>query len=457
VEANPRSQSSLAKLLAALLTLAMIAAACGGDSDDAGGDEEAQPTEGDGGTAEPELPEEDDGEPVKGGRLVYGIEADTANPWAHYRSSCPTSCLMVFSAITDPLMFASADGEMLPHVLESMEPNADYTVWTMTVRDGIRFHDGSAVDGEAVKFNIETCLGSPLTSLAYANIGSVEAQGQTVTLTTAQTPWVALPAYFGGGQCSYMFSADWLRSLPDIPHRTAGNRFYDPELAATPADGDPARPVGLGAFVFDSYTPGNGNSFVAVRNEDYWRGPNGITDEDQPHLDAVEFVVAVDIESRSNGLRSGQFDIIHTANSDEISQYQDDDDFEVLETKEFGETSYILLNTAQGPTPWTSSASSTSARPDSRTRRTARSRRALSATWTTPGTPPSTSTPPRPRCRSAWRSGAPSRSSSRSTRRTTRSTSRATSWPSRCGARPSVTGSAPRSPRPSRASTSASV
>jgi peptide/nickel transport system substrate-binding protein len=87
---------------------------------------------------------------------------------------------------------------------------------------------------------------------------------------------------------------------------------------------------------------------VATRNEDYWRGPNGITGEDLPHLDAVELVVAVDIEARANGLRSGQFDVIHTANSDEITQAQEDGDLEVVTGNEFGETSYILLNNAQG-------------------------------------------------------------------------------------------------------------
>ena len=54
-----------------------------------------------------------------------------------------------------------------------------------------------------------------------------------------------------------------------------------------------------------------------MRNDDYWRGPNGITGEDLPYLDAVEIVVAVDIDSRSSSLRSGQFDIIHTSNADE--------------------------------------------------------------------------------------------------------------------------------------------
>jgi peptide/nickel transport system substrate-binding protein len=99
-----------------------------------------------------------------------------------------------------------------------------------------------------------------------------------------------------------------------------------------------------------SYTPGNGNSFKLVRNEDYWRGPNGITGENLPYLDSVEGVVAVDIDSRSNGVRSGQFDIIHTSNADAIKQFQDDGELEVTATSLFGDTGYIMLNVAEGET-----------------------------------------------------------------------------------------------------------
>jgi peptide/nickel transport system substrate-binding protein len=329
---------------------ALLAGACAPAAEDepaapapADGDTEATPT-----TVAPEVPEEGEGDPVRGGRLVYGLEADSANPWAPYRTSCAISCYVVLQSVSDPLFFANDDGEVVPVLASSIEPNEDYTQWTMTIRDGITFHDGTPLTAEAVKFNIETCVGSPLTGPAYSNIGEMTADGQTLTIRTAMTPWVALPTYFAAGQCSYMFSQEWLQSLPDVPHRIEGNRFFNPELAATPADGDPSAPVGLGAFVFESYTPGNGNSFVAVRNENYWRGPNGITGEELPYLDAVELVVAVDIDSRSNGLRSGQFDIIHTANGDEITTFKDQGEMEVVTSSKFGETSHVLLNTAQG-------------------------------------------------------------------------------------------------------------
>ncbi len=170
-----------------------------------------------------------------------------------------------------------------------------------------------------------------------------------MTITTNE-PFVAMPRGFTERQCAYMMSPQWLGSLPDVPQRTEGTPIYDAELAATPADGDPLAPVGLGAFVFDSYTPGNGNSFKAVRNEDYWRGPNGITGESLPYLDSIEAVPAVDIDSRSNALRSGQFDIIHTSNSDSIAQFLDDDSVETIASSLYGDTNYIMLNVAEGDT-----------------------------------------------------------------------------------------------------------
>jgi ABC-type transport system substrate-binding protein len=151
-----------------------------------------------------------------------------------------------------------------------------------------------------------------------------QAEGQVVTLTT-QSPWVSLPAAFASGHgCSYMLSGEWLKTLPDLPQRDPANPVYDEAIAAVPASGDPAQPVGLGAFKFESYTPGNGNSFKAVRNDDYWRGdgPNG-TGEGMPYLDAIEIVVSVDIDGRSNAVRSGEFHIMHTSNTDEIARFME--------------------------------------------------------------------------------------------------------------------------------------
>jgi peptide/nickel transport system substrate-binding protein len=291
---------------------------------------------------------EDEGEPVQGGDLVYGIEADTANLFAPYKTSYATAGYVLLTSISDPLFTATPEGDVAPVLVESYEPNADYTEWTLTIRDGITFHDDTPLDGAAVEFNMETCQYSALTGAALTWIKDISSSGQTVTITT-NGPYVAMPRSFTERQCGYMMSPTWLGSLEDVAQRNPDLPVYDAELAGTPADGDALQPVGLGAFVFESYTPGNGNSFRAVRNEDYWRGPNGITGETLPYLDSIEAVPAVDIDGRSNALRSGQFDIIHTSNSDSIAQFLDDGEFETIASSLFGDTNYTMLNVAEGP------------------------------------------------------------------------------------------------------------
>jgi peptide/nickel transport system substrate-binding protein len=203
-----------------------------------------------------------------------------------------------------------------------------------------------------VKVNIDACRAAPLSRSGYSPITDVQADGQVVTITT-DGPWVSLPAYFATNHgCSYMLSGEWLKTLPDLPQRDPASPVYDEEIAATPASGDPLQPVGLGAFKFESYTPGNGNAFVAVRNDDYWRGDGPeATGEGLPYLDRIEIVVAVDIQSRSNALRSGQFQIMHTSNLDEIALFIDDDAFESHVSDKFGETGYLMLNVAEGDNP----------------------------------------------------------------------------------------------------------
>ncbi|MFV0257910.1 MAG: ABC transporter substrate-binding protein, partial [Acidimicrobiales bacterium] len=338
------------RLLALLGALAMVAAACGTsdtNADDMTPDNgtdtsevAADRAEGDAKGADTR----DAGEPVRGGTLVYGVEADSANPWAPYAVSCAISCRMILGTVADSLFITQDDGTIVPYLLASAEPNEDHTVWTLTVRDGIRFHDGTPMDGEAVAYNIRTCWKSPLTGPAFLGLTDVTAEGQTVTMTYANPEAAGPKASLREEQCGFMFSKAWLETLPNNP-------LLSEEEKAT-ATGDPSKPIGSGAFRFVSYTPGNGNSFVTERNDDYWRGDGeGSTGEGYPYLDGIEYVVAVDIQGRSNGLQSGQFNIIHTANADEIAKFEADANFFTLEANDYGETSYILLNDAVGENP----------------------------------------------------------------------------------------------------------
>lgn len=242
----------------------------------------------------------------------YGVSTSPSDPWVHYRTSCDTSCGLVFGAITDTLFATAIDGETVGLLVERDRSNNDNTVHTWQLRDGVVFSDGTAFDAAAAKVNIDACRHSALTGPGLAGINDVRADGLTLTITTL-APWGNLNVHFAETPCGHMFSGEWLRSLPDLPMRSEGAPFFDAEISDLLPVGDSAAPVGLGAFVMSSFAPGNGNSTLVERNPTYWRGPQGPTGESLPLTDRVEFVVIGDDATRRAGLEAGQFDAIHTS------------------------------------------------------------------------------------------------------------------------------------------------
>jgi peptide/nickel transport system substrate-binding protein len=309
------------RALALLLGLAMVAAACG-DDDDTGGGDGAQG----GDTEETTTTEaEDEGEPQPGGKLVYGLEADTATPWTPAKSVCAISCHMVMRSVYDPLTLFAEDGEVKPNLLESFEANEDNTVWTLTPREGITFHDGTPFDAAAVKANLDAHKASFLTAKALLNVSTVElnADGTAVEVTMT-APWARFPVFLSG-QIGYMASPTWLASTVD-----------NAELEKSP--------VGTGPFKFVSYE--TGGSFVAEKNPDYWRADEGL-----PYLDEIEYRVLPDGQARKNALLSGAVNIMHSSSGEVISQLREEDGIELTENTAFGETSYVLMNVGNPESP----------------------------------------------------------------------------------------------------------
>jgi peptide/nickel transport system substrate-binding protein len=301
------TRSSARRLLALLIALLLVGAACGGGDDGGnggGGDAGSDTT----------APEDDAGEPQYGGRLVYGLEADTSSPWTPQNAVCAISCHMVMRSVFDTMTLPDESGEMHGILLESFDSNDDHTVWTLQVREGISFHDGTPLDGAAIADNLQRHLASFLTARALSDVDTVDATGPMTVEVRTKRPWSRFPVFLSG-QTGYVASPTWLAAVDDDPAKAA-------------------QPVGTGPFVFASYTPGR--NFVATRNADYWR-------EGLPYLDEIEYRFIPDVEARSSGVSRGDLDIVHTTNGEVISSARDDRRLRVTEIDRNNETSYILL------------------------------------------------------------------------------------------------------------------
>jgi peptide/nickel transport system substrate-binding protein len=334
---HARRQRRWLRFIALGACLAVLAAACGGGG--GGGDGGAA---GDGDTGAKFGKPENEGTPQRGGKVVYGLEAETGGGWCIPTAQLAAGGIQVANAIYDTLTIpaVSDDGEVeyAPFLAESVEPNDDYTQWTITVREGITFHDGTPLNAEAVKLNLDAFRGQvegvvgPLLPIVFAPISSVDVVDDRTVTVAMNVPWVAFDAtLWGTGR--FGMSAPAQFADPDNCERnligTGPFRIYECES------------VDCGWIVNDRFT--------AEANPDYWRtDENG---EKLPYLDEIEFRPVPAVAQRVNGLAGGELNAMHTSDGNAIADLRVDADagqVNLLESDFAAEVGYSMLN-AQNP------------------------------------------------------------------------------------------------------------
>jgi peptide/nickel transport system substrate-binding protein len=306
--------------VAAVVALGLVAAACGGGGGDSGGG-------GNGGATG-----EDAGPVTPGGKVTYGLEAETAGGWCLTEARLAISGIIVADAIYDTLTRPNAEGEMEPWMAESVEPNDDHTQWTITLRDGVTFHDGSELTAEVVKNNLDAYRGQypprapDLFIFVLEPIESVEVVDPLTVQVNMKQPWVSFDAtLWSSGRLGMMAQAQ----LDDA-------ETCDRNL------------IGTGPFQLVDWTPNQ--RFLAEKNENYWA--TDAEGNQLPYLDEIEFRPIVESAQRFNALESGEINAMHTSNPQEIVDIRDlteTGELNSYETDEFGETTYVMLNASQPP------------------------------------------------------------------------------------------------------------
>jgi peptide/nickel transport system substrate-binding protein len=311
-------------LIGLLVVLALLAGACG---DDGGSGEDGGGT----GTTAADAGDPDEGAtPVYGGTLVFGREAETQNPWVPSVMTCDLTCHQSIRTVYDTLTYLGADDTPQPFLLESIEPNADFTVWTLVARDGVTFHDGTAFDADAVMDNLQRMRDSALVGRSLLNIADQTKVDEMTVEVTVTNSWATFPFYLSG-QPGYIASPTWMAAVD------AG------EAEAT-------EPVGTGPFEFAEYN--TGDNFRVTRNEEYW-----LTDFDgnpYPYLDEIEFLVLEDDLTRERALLSGEIDITHIDKGESILELRDEVEAGNLNTFEITDAptvTYLLMNQADEDSP----------------------------------------------------------------------------------------------------------
>jgi peptide/nickel transport system substrate-binding protein len=265
--------------------------------------------------------------PKSGGSVQFGLEAETNGGFCLPDSTLAASGIQVVSAIYDTLVTLNAKGEYVPYLAKSVEPNADFTQWTITLRPDVQFHDGTPFDSEALKLNLDTYRGQNpnikprLNVFVWQNVASVEVTGPLSVVVTTKVPWVAFPALLSGSGRTGM---------------VAPAQLVDRETCAT-------NMIGTGPFKLVDWRPNE--SLTVAKNTKYWQ-------EGLPYLDEIVFQPLTESQSRVVGLQSGDLDLITTGNSQSIldlKQSAKAGDNKVIVSDNGAETGYLMLNVSKPP------------------------------------------------------------------------------------------------------------
>lgn len=214
------------------------------------------------------------------------------------------------------------DKEMnvVPVLAKSFEANEEATEFTFKLREGIKFHDGTDFNAEAVKANVDR-LADPENRLKRHSLFAIVDHTEVVDEYTAK---VVLKEPFGAMINNFAHPAAMMHSPKALEE-------FGKEVSRNP--------VGTGPFVFEEWV--SGSHLKMVKNENYWK-------PGYPKVDSVTFKPVKENGSRIAMLQTKEADFIYPVPAEQIEAINGKDGV-IIETKPSIIVRYLAMNTNKEP------------------------------------------------------------------------------------------------------------
>jgi peptide/nickel transport system substrate-binding protein len=184
---------------------------------------------------------------------------------------------------------------MLAESIEPVKNKAD--MWVVKLRPGVEFHNGKTVSADDLIFSLQRILDPKDPKVGAASIGYIDVKG----LKKLSNSQVQIPLKFANATF-----------LDDI------GQYFN---SVVPVGYNPSKPVGTGAFMYESFTPGQQSVFKKFPN--YWQSG-------KPNVDSLTIIDFTDDTARVNALLGGQVDAIDNLPTGQIAQVQGNSSLKVL-------------------------------------------------------------------------------------------------------------------------------
>jgi peptide/nickel transport system substrate-binding protein len=324
-----------------MLALALVAAGCGGDDDEASGDTNAASTEGGG---------------ASGGTLVFGTSSDPVVLDGALVSDGES--LRVIDQIFETLVsLKPGTTELEPGLAESWELSDDGLTYTFKLREGVKFHDGTAFNAAAVCtnfdrwYNFTGSFQNPSASYYWQTVfggfaktdpdsgAPAESYYQSCNAVDDGTVEIKLTKPSSAILGALSLSSFAIASPKALEEFGADEGTVDDEGVFHPTGSfGTEHPIGTGPFKFESWT--RGDKLTIARNDDYWG--------DKAKLDKVIFRPISDNAARLQALQTGEIQGYDLVEPQDVETIEGDDNLQILDRPAFN-VAYVGFNQKQKP------------------------------------------------------------------------------------------------------------
>ncbi len=257
------------------------------------------------------------GLPAQAQRLVVAQGTDPVTLDAPLATDSPSAT--VVTHISETLFELTPEGRIVPHLAERYTFGNGGKTLTIRLRSGIAFHDGTPLNAQAVKFNLDRFVSRELASpfaFLLSELDRVEVVDNLTVRLHLKNPFAPLLAHL-------------THSSTAIQSPTAIQRL---------GSGFAQNPVGTGPYRFQAWQ--KGQYVDLVRNENYWG--------QKPAIPQVRFIPVPEGTTRVALLETGQAHVAVRIPPQDIPRLQANPNVEVVRTPSL-RTIYIYFNTQRPP------------------------------------------------------------------------------------------------------------
>ncbi len=287
------------------------------------------------------------GTPKDGGSLVVAIPGDISSTDSAFIQDSNSST--VSNQVIEGLVATKpgTTGEIVPALAKSWTVSPDGLTYTFTLQDGVKFHDGTDFNADAVCYNYNRwnnftgALASPDYSYYYAAVFGGYGKDSNLASCTATSPTevaIVLKHPYSSFLLSQTITSFGINSPTALKALDADNP--DPTKSGYNTGAKGAM-VGTGPFMFKEYTAND--HITVVKNPNYWNKA-GVA-----HLDTVIFKPISDQTATLNALQSGDIQLAMNLNPTDLSTVQADTKLQAIDRGESCNLFHLGMNETHKP------------------------------------------------------------------------------------------------------------